>query len=111
VYQWDLPEDLGPLRSAVRAVIEGKIDVALFTTGVQVSHFFEVAEQDGQKDKLKAGLDRVMKASIGPTTSEVLRSYGLAVDLEATHPKMGYLVKEAAEQSQSLVPSVRGRTK
>src|SRR5215469_7287808 len=111
VYQWDLPEDLGPLRSAVRALIEGKIDVALFTTGVQVSHFFEVAEQDGQKDKLKAGLDRVMKASIGPTTSEVLRSYGLAVDLEATHPKMGYLVKEAAEQSQSLVPSVRGRTK
>jgi len=110
VYQWDLPEDLAPLRSTIREVIEGRIDVALFTTGVQVTHLFQVAERDGKNDVLKSGLERVVKASIGPTTSEVLRSHGLSVDLEASHPKMGYLVKEAAEQSQSLVSRVRARS-
>jgi uroporphyrinogen-III synthase len=107
VYQWDLPEDLGPLRSAIQAVIAGGIDVVLFTTGMQVIHLFSVAEQDGMKDALKAGLERVVNASIGPTTSEVLRSYGLSVDLEASHPKMGFLVKEAAEQSHALLARVR----
>lgn len=107
VYQWDLPEDLGPLRSAIRSLLEGRIDIALFTTGVQVTHLLSVAERDGMKDALKSRLHRVVKASIGPTTSEVLRSYGLSVELEASHPKMGYLVKEAAEQSHSLVACVR----
>jgi len=48
-------------------------------------------------------MDNVVKASIGPTTSEVLRSYGLSVELEASHPKMGFLVREAAEQSEHLL--------
>jgi uroporphyrinogen-III synthase len=103
VYQWDLPEDRAPLRAAVNSIIARGIDVALFTTSVQVTHLFQIAEQIGKKDALKAGLENVVKASIGPTTSEVLRSYGLSVDLEASHPKMGFLVKEAAEQSQALL--------
>jgi uroporphyrinogen-III synthase len=103
VYQWDLPEDTAPLRTAVSSIIARKIDVALFTTGIQVSHLFQIAEQDGQKDALRAGLENVVKASIGPTTSEVLRRYGLSIDLEASHPKMGFLVKEAAEQSEALL--------
>jgi uroporphyrinogen-III synthase len=103
VYQWDFPEDKAPLRAAVNSIIERQIDVALFTTSVQVNHLFQIAEQVEKEDALKAGLEHVVKASIGPTTSEVLRSYGLTVDLEASHPKMGFLVKEAAEQSEALV--------
>ena len=103
VYQWDLPKDTTPLQAAVDAVIARQIDVALFTTGVQVQHLFEIAAHAGKKEALRAGLERVVKASIGPTTSEVLRSYGLSVDLEASHPKMGFLVKEAAEQSEALL--------
>jgi uroporphyrinogen-III synthase len=110
VYQWDLPEDTAPLRSAVDSIIARRIDVALFTTGVQVIHLFQIAEQSGKKDALKAGLDHVVKASIGPTTSEVLRSYGLSIDLQASHPKMGFLVKEAAEQSQALHLRNRSRS-
>ena len=102
VYQWALPEDLGPLRAAVREVIEGRVDVALFTTGVQAAHFFRVAEEMGKKAELQAGLERVMKASVGPSTTKVLESYGLKVEVEATHPKMGYLVKEAAEQAAAF---------
>jgi len=110
VYQWDLPEDQAPLRAAVNSIIARGIDVALFTTSVQVNHLFQIAEQVGKRDALKAGLEKVVKASIGPTTSEVLRSYGLSIDLEASHPKMGFLVKEAAEQSEALVQRNRSRS-
>ena len=110
VYQWDFPEDQAPLRAAVNSIIAGRIDVALFTTSVQVNHLFQIAEQVGKKAALKAGLENVVKASIGPMTSEVLRSYGLSIDLEASHPKMGFLVKEAAEQSEALVQRNRARS-
>lgn len=110
VYQWDLPEDKAPLQGAVNSIIARRIDVALFTTGVQVNHLFQIAEQVGKKDALKAGLENVVKASIGPTTSEVLRSYGLSIDLEASHPKMGFLVKEAAEQSEAILQRNRSRS-
>ncbi len=110
VYQWDLPEDQAPLRAAVNSIVARRIDVALFTTSVQVTHLFRIAEQVGKRDALKAGLENVVKASIGPTTSEVMRGYGLSVDLQASHPKMGFLVKEAAEQSQALLQRNRSRS-
>jgi uroporphyrinogen-III synthase len=109
VYQWDLPEDTGPLEGAVEEVVAGRIDVALFTTSVQIHHLFQIAGQGGKKDALKTGMERVVKASIGPTTSEVLRSYGLMVELEASHPKMGFLVKEAAENARALVQGIEAR--
>jgi len=36
---------LQPLRDTVSAVIDGKIDVVLFMTAVQVIHLFQVAEE------------------------------------------------------------------
>jgi len=39
----------------------------------------------------------------GPTTSEELQRHGVRADLEPSHPKMGFLVKEAAEQSGELL--------
>jgi uroporphyrinogen-III synthase len=109
VYQWDLPEDTGPLERAVEEVIAERIHVALFTTSVQIHHLFQIADRGGKKDALRTGLARVVKASIGPTTSEVLRSYGLMVDLEASHPKMGFLVKEAAESARTLLQGIEAR--
>jgi uroporphyrinogen-III synthase len=109
IYKWDLPEDTGPLQAAVDAVIAGQVDVALFTTGVQIQHIFQIAEQAGKKDYLKIGMERVVKASIGPTTSEVLRSYGLSVDMETSHPKMGFLIKETAEEAEALLQQIRSR--
>jgi uroporphyrinogen-III synthase len=109
VYQWELPEDTAPLRAAVEEVIARRIDVALFTTSVQIHHLFQIAEQDGKKGALKEGMQHMVKASIGPTTSETLRSHGFIVDLEASHPKMGFLVKEAAEQSEALFQKVQSR--
>lgn len=96
IYQWALPEDLEPLRAACRALAAGSVDVVLLTTGTQVNHLFEVAGQLGLADRVRAGLNEAVVASIGPTTSETLRQEGISVDLESSHPKMGFLVREAA---------------
>jgi len=102
VYQWALPEDLGPLRSAIEALVRGDIDVALFTTATQLTHLRQVAESMGLWAAVHEALNRVVVASIGPTTSEELREQGIRIDLEPTHPKMGFLVREAAERAGAL---------
>jgi uroporphyrinogen-III synthase len=103
VYQWALPEDLQPLREAVLAIASGGIDVVLFTTAAQVVHLFQVAAQMELADDLRAGLRSVVVASIGPTTSEELAQHGITPDFEPSHPKMGFLVNEAAQNAGALV--------
>jgi uroporphyrinogen-III synthase len=109
VYQWALPEDLGPLRAACRTLADGGIDVTLFTTATQIVHLLDVAESMGLKDGVVSGLQRSVVASIGPTTSEELREQGTVPDLEPSHPKMGFLVREASERAAELLQAKRGR--
>jgi uroporphyrinogen-III synthase len=97
VYQWQLPEDVEPLRQASRQVAAGEVDVVLLTTGTQIVHLMQVAMDLGCADKVRDGLRRAIIASIGPTTTEELRRQGIEPRLEASHPKMGFLVREAAE--------------
>ena len=49
VYQWDLPEDLGPLREAVRRLAAGEIDVMLLTSSAQVDHLLRIAAEMGRR--------------------------------------------------------------
>jgi uroporphyrinogen-III synthase len=107
VYQWALPEDLAPLEAAVRAIADGRIDVALFTTATQVVHLLKVAESMGMSDQLRRGLAACVVASIGPTTSEEMRDQGITPDMEPTHPKMGFLVREAAERATAILQKKR----
>jgi uroporphyrinogen-III synthase len=105
VYQWDLPEDLGPLREAVRKLAAGEFDVIMFTTSIQVQHLLRVAAEQGVEDALRYALARIVVASVGPTTSENLRESGIQVDLEPSHPKMGFLVNETAKQAGQILQS------
>ena len=52
VYDWALPEDTSPLKNAVTALLDSRIDVVLFTAAVQVHHLFQIAEEMGSKDAL-----------------------------------------------------------
>ena len=97
------------MRGAIRAIADGEVDIALFTTGMQIVHLLKVAETMGATDAVRSGLRRVVIASIGPTTTEELRQQGIAVDMEPTHPKMGFLVREAAERAEELLSKKRGR--
>ena len=108
VYQWALPEDTGPLRNAAHAIASGEIDIALFTTSVQVAHLLRIAEEMNLESRLRLGFERVVVGSIGPITSEELREHGLSVDFEPKHPKMGFLVNEAAQRGAAIVEKKRG---
>ena len=102
VYKWAPPEDPEPLREAIRNLAKGSFDVVLFTSSVQVHHLFRFADEMRLHAELVDGMKRVMIASIGPVTSATLREYGVPPDLEPSHPKMGFLVKEMAERSAEL---------
>lgn len=103
VYRWELPEDTAPLKAAVRALVDREIDIVMFTSSVQFVHTARIAADMGLKDEFAHALNRCAVASIGPTTTETLRKNGIAVDFEPSHPKMGFLVKEAAERSSQLI--------
>jgi uroporphyrinogen-III synthase len=100
VYQWDLPLDTAPLHAAVRKLIDGEFDVVLFTTSIQVAHLFKIATDE---TALRAALNRVVIASVGPTTTETLADFGLKADIEPSHPKMGFLVNETAAQAARIL--------
>jgi len=102
IYQWDLPEDTEPLREAARRVAAGEFRAALFTTSIQIAHLFRVAAEAGVERQVREGFSRMFVASVGPATSEALEEYGVRVDFEPSHPKMGVLVQEAAGRLAAL---------
>jgi uroporphyrinogen-III synthase len=98
VYQWDLPEDTGPLYEAARRLAAGEFEVALFTTAIQVSHLARAAREQGLEEAAMEALRRCFVGSIGPTTTEALEDYEVHPAFEPSHPKMGVLVLEAAQR-------------
>jgi uroporphyrinogen-III synthase len=109
VYQWALPEDTAPLRAAVEAIARGEIDFTLFTTSIQVAHLLRIAREMNLERELRAGFARIVVGSIGPMTSEELREQGFSADFEPAHPKMGFLVNEAAQHGAELLKQKRGK--
>jgi uroporphyrinogen-III synthase len=103
VYQYALPADLNPLREAVTRLAGGSIDVTMFTTSQQIVHLMQVAAGMDLTPAVQEGIRKSVVASIGPTTSETLREYGFHPDIEPSHPRLGILVKEAAEQADDLL--------
>lgn len=107
VYHWALPDDLAPLKGAVQAIVSGEIDIVVFLTAVQAIHLFRVAETMGQAEALRNGFRRTLVLSIGPSTSEELHRLGIPPDFEPSHPKMGFLVNEAAGRAVVLLKEKR----
>ncbi len=103
VYGWALPEDLGPLQDAIRAIAGGEVDAALFTSAQQVRHLVDVARTMDLERGLRAGLQRVVIGSIGPTCSDTLRELGLGVDFEPDRTRMGDLVRGMARSARLLL--------
>src|SRR5262245_51876058 len=66
VYRYALPDDTRPLEEAARAVAEGEVDVALFTTSMQVVHLLQIARQHDREDAVRRGFHSMAVASIGP---------------------------------------------
>src|SRR5215472_9937193 len=109
VYHWELPEDTGPLRNALQALIRGEVEVVLFTSRVQYFHAAQVAQEMGIKNEFHRALNQAVIASIGPVASEALRKAGVDVDFEPSHPRMGFLIQEVAERASELLEKKSAR--
>ena len=109
VYRWAMPEDRTPLVSAIRQIIGGTADIALFTSANQVSNVFQAAEDEGIAGDLRRSFEELLICSIGPVCSEALNVHGVDVDLEPSHTKLGLLVKETATQAASMLAGKRQR--
>jgi uroporphyrinogen-III synthase len=107
IYRWALPEDLTPLRAAIERLINGAVDVALFTNGAQVEHLFQVAREVSGDDALQQALAKVVVASVGPVCTEVMGQRGLIPDIEPEHPKMGALVAAVATRARRILAAKR----
>jgi uroporphyrinogen-III synthase len=107
VYQWALPEDLGPLRSAVDEIVAGRIDVLLVTSASQFHNLMRVAADMGLAAELPKALRGAIVGSVGPIASEALLSYEVKPDFEPSPTKMGQLVFEAAGRARKLLEEKR----
>lgn len=103
LYRWELPDDLEPLRQAARRLAEGGFDVVIFTSSIQLDHLLQIAAEQGLKDKVKEQMLRVVIASVGPVMTGALTAAGIPPDIVPAHPKMGALVKAAAEKAAAVL--------
>ncbi len=95
VYRWELPDDTGPLETAIGDTIAGDFDLVLFTSAYQLHNVLLVAERMGVADQFKSAVSECLLGSVGPTATTALRKAGLRVDVEPVRPKMGPLVRDA----------------
>lgn len=108
LYRWDMPEDLGPLREAVRRLVEREVDVVLFTSSIQLDHLLEIAREMGLEDRVRMALtNEVAIASVGPVMTAALEAQGMPPSIVPKHPKMASLVKAAAEESAAALAAKR----
>lgn len=110
LYRWDLPEDLEPLRAAVRRLANRDIDVVLFTSSIQLDHLTTIAQELGMEAKVMDALRSFTAvASVGPVMTAAVESAGLPVDIVPVHPKMAALVKAASDSSADALTKKSGR--
>jgi uroporphyrinogen-III synthase len=109
IYRWDLPEDLQPLRQAIRKLLQDQEEVVLFTNGRQIDHLFRVAGQEQNVEALRLSLERVVLGSVGPICTQVLEHFGVKPDIEPRHPKMGALVADVAAAAHAILRNKRER--
>jgi uroporphyrinogen-III synthase len=108
IYRWDMPEDTRPLEEAVRRLAACAVDVALFTSSIQLDHLLQAAEEQNLKVEVRAALaDYAAVASVGPIMTDALKAEGLPVDIVPEHPKMAGIVKAAAEQAACVLKRKR----
>jgi uroporphyrinogen-III synthase len=108
LYRWELPEDLEPLRSAVRMLAARETDVVLFTSSIQLDHLLDIARTLDLEDEVKRTLrEHVVVASVGPVMTATLEGHGISPQIVPKHPKMASLVKAASEESHAALTRIR----
>jgi uroporphyrinogen-III synthase len=109
VYEWRLPQDVGPLQELARDVVKREVDAVIFTSQVQWKHLLHVASGMGLADAVIHALGDVVVAAVGPICSAALADAGVHPQVVPDNPKMGPLVAALAEYFEQN-PEPRTRT-
>ena len=98
LYEWELPEDIGPLAALVGDLIDRRVDAIAFTSQIQCRNLFRLAADAGKSGELVRVLnDHTIVAAIGPVCAAALRALGITPDVQPAHPKMGALIAALAD--------------
>ena len=98
LYDWALPEDLGPLETLVTDTLAGRIDVMLFTSQIQLRHLMQVAGAMQLDVPLTHALrDDVIVGAVGPVCSRALRASGIVPDVMPHSPNGPSLIQAVAD--------------
>ena len=74
---------------------------SLFTTAIQIAHLARVAARTRHRGcRARTTCASARSVPSDPTTTEALEEFGVHPLMEPSHPKMGFLVKEAAERAR-----------
>jgi uroporphyrinogen-III synthase len=97
LYEWQLPDDVEPLRKMVQDLIRGDFDALVFTSQIQCRHLFQIAADMQMDTRLAEALrSRVVVAAIGPTCQAAVEEYGVTPQIVPHPPKMAPLVASLA---------------
>jgi len=98
LYEWTMPEDVQPLQSLVRRLIEGEVDAIGFTNEIQCRHLFRAAAELGLTDQLVIALNTdTVVAVVGPVCAEALHAFGVTADVIPARPRMEPMIAALAE--------------
>ena len=98
LYEWRLPDDVGPLRQLIGEIIEGKVDALAVTSQIQIRHLFQIADTLDRRSALADALNsKVVVAAVGPVCATALRSFGVIPHVQPSHPKMGPMMLALAD--------------
>jgi uroporphyrinogen-III synthase len=96
LYEWRLPADTTRLIRLIDELIDHHYTAIAFTSQIQARHLFRLAAEAGKEDQLRAALDEIVVASIGPTCTAALSNLGVRTRVEPERPKMGPLILAVA---------------
>jgi uroporphyrinogen-III synthase len=96
LYEWRLPADTTRLIRLIDELIDHQYAAIAFTSQIQARHLFRLAAEAGKEDQLRAALDEIVVASIGPTCTAALSNLGVRPRVEPERPKMGPLILAVA---------------
>ncbi len=93
LYEWRLPEDLGPLQTLVGELVAERVDAIAFTSKIQVRHLWQVATGLGLAETLTQVMSRgLVVAAVGPTCAAELEAFGVTPQVVPENPKMGPMI-------------------
>jgi uroporphyrinogen-III synthase len=98
LYEWRLPADTTRLIRLIDELIDHQYIAIAFTSQIQARHLFQLAVEAGKEDQLRATLNEIVVASIGPTCTAALSNLGVRPRVEPERPKMGPLILAVAQR-------------